>query len=232
MPNTKRRPEFAPSTVALALAMTLVVTACDTGVDTSDTALAALAARVTATACGKPTVGTAVAVDDGLLLTNAHVVAGVEGGVDVLTPDGERSLPATVVGFDPNLDLALLAAPGFSAEPVRFGTLAGGDRTVVVAVNNALELVSIEARVNRIVSARSGDIYDEGEVVRRAIDIGAEVDPGASGAGVFTEDLELAGIVFADSRGSTTTYALASQEIEAFLAATDATTPSDTGRCR
>lgn len=215
-----------------ALLLVLVLTGCGPDVEQRNADLAGITARVAATACGRPTVGSAVAIDNGLLLTNAQVLAGVESGIEVLVPGADHGLPAEVVGFDPTRDLALLAVPGFAAVPLGLATTERGERTVIAAVNNDLELVTIEAGVNRIISARSGDIYDEGEVLRRAIDLGAEVGPGASGAGVFDADLKLVGMVFADSRDLATTYALESLEIEAFLAETDPTTGVDTGRCR
>ena len=44
------------------------------------------------------------------VMTNAHVVAGVTQGLMVTTPTG-RHLPAHVVLYDPQVDIAVLYVP-------------------------------------------------------------------------------------------------------------------------
>src|SRR5439155_1577035 len=56
--------------------------------------------------------------EDGLILTNAHVVAGATR-VDIATADG-RDLSASVVSVDEASDLALLRTSGDSFRPVQF----------------------------------------------------------------------------------------------------------------
>ncbi len=66
---------------------------------------------------------------------------------------------------------------------------------------------------------------------RRAVELTADVVPGMSGGGVFDEDGRLLGIVFAESRTQSVTYALAASEIEAMLAEVEARVPVEAGRC-
>ena len=68
--------------------------------------------RVLGSACGLGIEGSGWAAAPGLVVTNAHVVAGEED-TSVTTQDGD-SLSATVVHFDPSNDLAILgSAPAF-----------------------------------------------------------------------------------------------------------------------
>ncbi|HEX7167673.1 MAG TPA: CvpA family protein, partial [Acidimicrobiales bacterium] len=61
--------------------------------------------KVQGEACRRIQEGSGFVIGDGVVVTNAHVVAG-EDRVEVLRPDGKR-LPATVVVFDPAKDLAV-----------------------------------------------------------------------------------------------------------------------------
>ena len=76
--------------------------------------------RVSGQACGRILTGSGFAADTETIVTNAHVVAGVDNP-SVIRPDGRR-LSATVVVFDPNRDLAVLSVPGLDQAP-----LTGGD---------------------------------------------------------------------------------------------------------
>ena len=50
-------------------------------------------------------------------------------------------------------------------------------------------------------TASSGDIYDEGQVLRQTIEIEAEVGPGDSGAPLLDETGAMVGLLFAESEG-------------------------------
>src|SRR5207253_10695218 len=64
-------------------------------------------------ACGRIQEGSGWVAAPGLIVTNAHVVAG-ERNTRVLTIDGS-SLAARVVAFDPDADLAILSVPDMRA---------------------------------------------------------------------------------------------------------------------
>ena len=79
--------------------------------------------RVEATACGLFLTGTAFAVTRDHFVTNAHVVAGSDQ--DWISFDGSLDrFTASVVDFDPNLDAALLYAPGRRGASAHAGDLA------------------------------------------------------------------------------------------------------------
>src|SRR5918998_3473391 len=97
--------------------------------------------RVAAVRIGRGTGSAVVVSGDGVLVTNAHVVADAcRGRADFL--DGVQA-PVRVVGADPLSDLAVLRAerPGDLPSPVRIGdadSLVVGQ--LVVAVGNPLGL--------------------------------------------------------------------------------------------
>ena len=62
------------------------------------------------------------------MLTNAHVVAGVNSGLRIVAP-AARYLPATVVHFDPRVDVAVLYVPGLSVPPLQFGVATHPSKT-------------------------------------------------------------------------------------------------------
>lgn len=189
--------------------------------------------RIAGTACIKPLFGTAVAVADDRLLTSAHVVAGAEDDLAVITLDGAK-FPVEVVAFDPKRDLALLAVEGAGLDPLELGQPAkADDRGQVWSVSRDHTKVENRYRVKRVISARSGDIYDEGVVTRNALDIEADIDPGVSGAPLVDGSEQMVGIVFARSTGTEGVgYALHVDEIADFLAMATGDEPVDRGRCR
>ena len=73
-------------------------------------------ARVSASACGATLTGTSFVVAPGYLVTNAHVVAGSDAVRVTLT---DSTADATVVFFDPELDVAVLRAPRVDAPALR-----------------------------------------------------------------------------------------------------------------
>ncbi len=212
---------------AVAAVAVLAVTCGDgAAVEPADLPVARLAGDV----CGVPLLAGAVVIDNGLVATAAHVIAGSTGGVTVRLPSG-AAWPATVVAFDPDRDLALLAAPGLAAEPLELAAARPGDTGLIVALSRDDEIISVAHQVEREITATGDDIYGEGEVSRRALELAADVEPGMSGGGAYDEDGRLLGIVFAESRERPITYAVTSAEIEALLDETDIGAEMESGRC-
>jgi S1-C subfamily serine protease len=165
------------------------------------------------------------------VLTNAHVVAGIDRpGVRV--GGTGRSYPARVVFFDPGRDVAVLYVPGLRAPVLRFAPGAGrGDAAVVAGYpqNGSLDLRA--ATVTSRVRAIGADIYSAHTVTREVYAIRATIRPGDSGGPLLAPDGRVLGMVFARSASDDGTgYALTAAEVtgDAERAAT-ATAPVDTG---
>lgn len=140
--------------------------------------------------------GSAVVVrDDGLLVTSAHVVAGVDGGGVAFADGGE--LPFTVAGVDPLSDLAVLRTPDAALVAADLGD--ADDLVIgqlVVAVGNPLGYAgSVSAGV---VSGlrRSITTRDAGTVrlVEDVIQTDAALHPGNSGGALADADARVVGI--------------------------------------
>lgn len=166
------------------------------------------------------------------VMTDAHVLAGVTSPT-VRTSDG-RALPATVVLYDPERDVAVLAVPGLGGAPLRFGgPLRRGQNAVVVGYPENGSFSAVAARVRSVQDVRGPDIYQDRQVTRQVYSLFTVVQPGNSGGPLLTTGGQVAGMVFAASvDDSQTGYALTAHEVATDAAAgVTATTPVSTQGC-
>jgi S1-C subfamily serine protease len=167
-----------------------------------------------ATSCSQSIEGSGFVISPQHVLTNAHVVAGVDDVLSV-TPSGGERLPARVVLYDPETDVAVLYVPGLSASPLSFGGSAGyGTSAVVIGYPENAPLTPVAARIGNAFSATGPDIYQTASVTRQMYAIRAEIEPGNSGGPLLSSSGEVYGVVFAKSTiYSDTGYALTDSEI-------------------
>ena len=190
-----------------------------------------------ATSCDRGLEGSGFVVarrgDSARVVTNAHVVAGVEA--PLVQPQGTgRRYPATVVAYDPALDLAVLDVPGLRAAALpRAEQLEGGDPAVVAGFPLDGPYTLATARVRSVLQAQGRDIYDSATVVRDVYSVYTTVEPGNSGGPLLTEDGAVAGVVFARSLDDAVTgYALTPAELDDVLTAAGSSTATvSTGGC-
>jgi S1-C subfamily serine protease len=161
--------------------------------------------------CDRGIEGSGFAYADGRIMTNAHVVAGVAKPSIVI--DG-REVPARVVLFDRELDVAVLAAD-VDLRPLRFDD--GGRAGQAAAVLGYPENGPFDARAARIrteMKLRSPDIYDSGEVVRETFSVRGLVRSGNSGGPLVSESGRVLGVIFAASVSDKSTgYALTADQV-------------------
>jgi putative serine protease PepD len=138
--------------------------------------------------------------EDGLILTNNHVVeAGKGQGDTTITFADGRTAKFTVVGTDPSSDIAVVKADNVSdLTPITIGSSAnlkvGQD---VVAIGSPLGLegtvtTGIISALNRPVAA-GGDIKNQNTVLD-AIQTDAAINPGNSGGALVNMNGELVGV--------------------------------------
>jgi S1-C subfamily serine protease len=173
-------------------------------------------------------VGSGWVVDDGLIVTNAHVVAGSDA-VQVRRTDGEFH-PAQVIRFDEQSDLAVLRVDGIESPALPLGEVVeDGDAAVIGYPGGQSEPRVAPATVREERSTIGRDIYGSGRAERQVVYLAAELRQGDSGAPVINPDGEVVAVVFAISPDRrTTAYALSPSEVRAAL---DGPETSDTGRC-
>ncbi len=186
-------------------------------------------AHVRADGCGRRFEGSSFVVGDGLLMTNAHVVAGADS-VRIRFPDGTEH-PATVVVHDPQRDLALLEAPGMTRSPLELAAVANGDEAVVIGYpGGQLDPRVAPARVEGSRVAVGRDIYGASRTERRVVFLAAELRQGDSGSPVVDEQGRVGGVVFAVSPDRRdVAYALDLDEVRAVLGADR--NPGEAGPC-
>lgn len=188
--------------------------------------------RVVTLACGVQVTGTAEIIAPGYLVTNAHVVAGAES---VHVELGGGDVPATVVAFDPDLDVAVLRAPTLKSPVLRFAAAIPerGAKGAAIGFPNGGPMAVIPAGVAGSYRATGRDIYGKAAIDREIIELRAAIQPGDSGGPLILEDGTIGGLVFAESRtDGSVGYALSPTEVAVFVRpAVGRTGSADVGPC-
>lgn len=166
-----------------------------------------------ARSCSRRLEGSGFVISPDHVLTNAHVVAGVDGP-SVQTTDGVTH-SARVVHFDPRRDVAVLDVAGLGEPALRFGPAVGrGHGAIVAGFPEDGPFLALAARVRGVERARGPDIYQESEVTRQIYALYATVRPGNSGGPLLDRDGRVLGVVFASSTDEANTgYALSAAEV-------------------
>jgi S1-C subfamily serine protease len=171
--------------------------------------------KVTGTAddCSRTLDGSGFVFAPEHVLTNAHVVAGVNRPQVQVRGTGDR-LDARVVVFDPERDLAVLYVPGLRAPALTLDDAASrGDQAVVAGFPGGGPLRLVGARIRDTINARGPDIYERDQVTREVFSLYADVEPGNSGGRLLGLDGTVDGVIFAKSLDDAQTgYALTVKE--------------------
>jgi len=179
--------------------------------------VAASTVKVTGTACGRVLQGSGFSPAPDTIVTNAHVVAGVDRP-QVRRPDG-RVLNATVQVFDPDRDLAVLRVNGLGQAALPVGSGSVGDAGAVFGHpggQNALEVSP--ARVESRLNAVGRDIYNRSTSRRDVFILASELAPGDSGGALVDTSGAVVGVAFAIAPDRpATAYALTDRELAAVL---------------
>jgi S1-C subfamily serine protease len=174
-----------------------------------------LKVRGVAPSCSKQVEGTGFVYAPERVMTNAHVVAGVKRPqVEV----GNTAMPATVVLFNPDTDIAVLYVPGLHRMPLTFQTDPpghAGDGAVVAGYPQDGPYTTAAARIRNRQTARAPNIYSQGTVLRDIYAVRGQVLPGNSGGPLLSETGTVYGVVFAAATNDPATgYALTSAEVD------------------
>jgi S1-C subfamily serine protease len=186
--------------------------------------------RVLGTACGLGVEGSGWVAAPGLVVTNAHVVAG-ETDTTVTPAGSDSSLDATPVHYDPTNDLALLRVSGLSDPPLSFAPdVRSGTPGAVIGYPENGPLTITPARVGATGPVITQDSYGRGPVTRQLTALRGEVHSGNSGGPLVNGNGRVMGTVFAaTTQGKAGGYAVPNGVVASALS--DSSGTVSTGPC-
>jgi len=170
-----------------------------------------------APSCSLSIEGSGFVISPDHILTNAHVVAGVTQHQVVTTASGQV-FNATVVLYDPQVDVAVLYVPGLNLPALRFAGPANPSDNAIVAGYplDSQTLDAVAARIGGIQDVQGLNIYQDSTVTRQIYEIRAVVKSGNSGGPLLAPDGTVDGVVFAAAIGvQDTGFALTAAEVSA-----------------
>jgi hypothetical protein len=188
--------------------------------------------RVLGTACGLGVQGSGWIAGDGVVVTNAHVVAGQDDTVVDVRGDGGE-LDAEPIWFDVRNDVALLSVPEASGTPA-LGLVEDPAQGTSGAVLGFPENGPFDVRAARIGATRaalSRDAYGRGPVQRPITTFRGLVRSGNSGGPLVDGDGRVLGTVFASATDSNQPEGFAVPNAVVRNALVQASGPVDTGPC-
>jgi S1-C subfamily serine protease len=151
--------------------------------------------RVLGTACGLGVEGSGWVAEPGLVVTNAHVVAGEDD--TTVTTQGGASFAATPVRYDPENDLAVLRVgvdlPALSIAP----DPQPGTAAAVLGYPENGPFAAAAARLGEARDTISDDSYGHGPIHRQIASLRGDVRSGNSGGPLVDDRGQVLGTVFA-----------------------------------
>ena len=186
--------------------------------------------RVLGTACGLGVEGSGWIAAPGLVVTNAHVVAG-ESDTTVTPAGSGSSLDATPVHYDPENDLSLLHVDGLGGIPLSFAPdVESGTPGAVLGYPENGPFTVTPARVGATGPVITEDSYGRGPITRELTALRGEVHSGNSGGPLVDANGRVMGTVFAaTTQGKPGGYAVPNDVVAQALS--DSTGEVDTGPC-
>jgi S1-C subfamily serine protease len=187
--------------------------------------------RAIAPSCQKVLEGSGFVLSPQRVMTNAHVVAGAN---NVTVAASGTPYDATVVSYDPSVDIAILAVPNLPAGPLAFadGPAKTGTDAVVMGYPGGGDFVPTPARIREIIELSGPDIYRNATVTREVYTIRANVEQGNSGGPLIDLNGNVLGVVFGAAVDDPDTgFVLTAKEVAGQLARIGDTQAVGTGAC-
>jgi len=186
-----------------------------------------------AQSCSAAMTGTGFIVANERVITNAHVVAGVEEPV-ISQSDSTLQIQGKVIYLNREKDIAILFVPGLMGDKLTFiGPVTPNELGFVIGYPNGGVLKTIPVSISSEFESLGADIDGDGQVKREVIVFGGSIKPGNSGGPLLNEQGQVLGMVFAaDAQNKNTGYALAPQEmVEIINESNDEINAINTGEC-
>lgn len=172
--------------------------------------------RIRGSSCGLGVEGSGWIVAPGLVVTNAHVVAGVH--TPTVDRRSGRTWESTIVAFDERNDIAILRVPGLTGTVLPRTEPESGRAVVILGFpeNGPYDLEP--ARLGRTIVTVGRDAYGKFPVTREVVTMRASVRPGNSGGPILDADGRVRATVFAQRAGSGGGYGVPTRFVDAALA--------------
>jgi hypothetical protein len=188
--------------------------------------------KVLGTACGLGVQGSGWVARDGVIVTNAHVVAGQDDTTVQAGGEGPR-VPAAAIWFDARNDLAVLSAPELAGVPalrLNPGAREGSSAAILGFPENG-PYDARPGRLGQTTTVISQDAYGRGPVRRPITALRGLVRPGNSGGPVVDGRGRVVTTIFAAtvSDGGHSGYGIPDTVVADALRRAD--DPVDTGPC-
>jgi S1-C subfamily serine protease len=165
--------------------------------------------------CGRGIEGSGFLYAEDRLMTNAHVVAGVDDPQIVI---GDDNVDARVVFYDSDLDIAVLDFDSGEIPALRFTAqdepAQPKDPIAILGYPQDGPFDVESGRIRAMQTLRSPDIYGDGAVIREVFSLRGLVRPGNSGGPIVDSAGRVVGVVFAASvTDDDTGYALTADQV-------------------
>ena len=186
--------------------------------------------RVTGSACGLGVSGSGWAATPNLVVTNAHVVAGMKDP-RVDRRDGDYR-DAVVVAFDVRDDIAVLRVAGLGARPLEPVAPVAGRAVAILGYPESGPFAAAAGRIGQTSAVLTEDAYGRGPVNRRITTLRGDIRHGNSGGPAVDIRGRVQTTVFAsrvgvDSQG----YGVPTELVQAKLADARDSGSVSTGPC-
>lgn len=148
--------------------------------------------------CGGISSGSGFVADDGLVITNAHVIAGVKQPY-IIDANGQHR--AQVLWFDYNLDMAVMRTADLAgrALAIRADIAANNTPAAALGFPGGGEFSAQPAMVLDSFNAVGRNIYNQQTTEREVYSVKSDIEPGNSGGPLIDQDGAVIGLVFAKS---------------------------------
>jgi S1-C subfamily serine protease len=152
--------------------------------------------RILGNSCGLGVAGSGWVAGAGIVVTNAHVIAGQDETV-VQLRSGRGAIQATAIAFDPSNDVAVLRVPGLDAPPLGLASDVRASEPGAAEgypLNGPFTISPV--RVGRTATVLAPDAYGRRLVRRNVTAFRGTVQPGNSGGPLVDVAGRVSGTVF------------------------------------
>ena len=171
--------------------------------------------RILGTACGLGIEGSGWVAEPNLVVTNAHVVAGMKDA-RVDHNDGD-SRDADVVAFDPRSDVAVLRVAGLVAPPLRLVDAVEGQAVAILGYPENGPFTAVAGRIGQTTDVLTDDAYGRGPIRRLVTTLRGRVRHGNSGGPAVDAAGRVQATIFASRIGSPAGYGIPSNLVRQAL---------------